>query len=220
MTVLGKHRADSPGAQRGRPYGGVSAEVRSTLRRERLIDAALDLIGVRGYAATTVDDICGRAKLTKRYFYEQFDGREQILGAVYEHVIGRVTSAVETALAAAPANAAAQTRAGLNAFVSTLAENRRMARVQLLEVVGVSADLELRRREVMRAFADLIASRANDLSPSAARTESDTKLTAMFVIGGVSELLTDWISGRLEVTPQQLVDHCVAACLALDGIGS
>ena len=52
----------------GRTYGGQSAEQRSQDRRTRLLDAARDLIADTGVAPLTVDRVCQRANLSKRYF--------------------------------------------------------------------------------------------------------------------------------------------------------
>ncbi|MGH7750546.1 MAG: TetR family transcriptional regulator, partial [Candidatus Dormibacteria bacterium] len=71
-----------------RSYRGVSAEQRHLERRERLLDAGLDLLGTEGWARTTVTAICARARLTERYFYQSFPGREQLLLAVFDRIAG------------------------------------------------------------------------------------------------------------------------------------
>ena len=63
---------NSSGAALPRPYRGVSATDRRDQRRQRLIDAGLQLFGTRGIAAVGIVDVCAEAGLTKRYFYENF----------------------------------------------------------------------------------------------------------------------------------------------------
>ena len=46
--------------------------------KERLLDAALGLMLAKGFSATTVDEICGRAKLTKGSFFHYFESKDQI----------------------------------------------------------------------------------------------------------------------------------------------
>jgi TetR/AcrR family transcriptional repressor of nem operon len=46
--------------------------------RAKLLDAALDVFRARGYTATTVDDICGAAGLTKGSFFHHFAGKEEL----------------------------------------------------------------------------------------------------------------------------------------------
>jgi len=51
--------------------------------RIRLLDAALQVIRSKGYAATTVDDICHQAGVTKGSFFHHFKTKDELaLGAV------------------------------------------------------------------------------------------------------------------------------------------
>ncbi len=52
--------------------------------RRRLVDAAIQLILKQGYAATTVDQICAAAGLTKGSFFHHFDSKEAIGRAAIE----------------------------------------------------------------------------------------------------------------------------------------
>jgi TetR/AcrR family transcriptional repressor of nem operon len=50
----------------------------STATRTKLLDAARDVIRAKGYTATTVDDICGAAGVTKGSFFHHFASKEQL----------------------------------------------------------------------------------------------------------------------------------------------
>ncbi|WP_367870763.1 TetR/AcrR family transcriptional regulator [Luteolibacter sp. Populi] len=52
--------------------------------KERLLAAAKALILAQGFAGTTVDQICGKAKLTKGSFYHFFKSKEELGIAVLE----------------------------------------------------------------------------------------------------------------------------------------
>jgi TetR/AcrR family transcriptional repressor of nem operon len=69
--------------------------------RTRLLDAALDVVRTRGYAATRVDDICDAAGLSKGSFFHHFTSKEELAVAAAEHW-SRVTGAF---FAAAPYHA-------------------------------------------------------------------------------------------------------------------
>jgi TetR/AcrR family transcriptional repressor of nem operon len=51
----------------------------------RLLDAALVVIRAKGYAATTVEDICRKAKVTKGSFFHHFDTKDQLALAAIAH---------------------------------------------------------------------------------------------------------------------------------------
>lgn len=58
---------------------------RPPLARTRLLDAALDVFRARGYAATTVDDLCEAAGVTKGAFFHHFQSKEALAVAAAQH---------------------------------------------------------------------------------------------------------------------------------------
>lgn len=53
--------------------------------RRRLLDAALDVIRAQGLAATSVDDLCSAAGVTKGAFFHHFASKEALAVAAAEH---------------------------------------------------------------------------------------------------------------------------------------
>jgi TetR/AcrR family transcriptional repressor of nem operon len=49
-----------------------------SLTKQKLLDAARGLMLTRGYTATSVDDICAAAGLTKGSFFHYFEGKEDL----------------------------------------------------------------------------------------------------------------------------------------------
>ncbi len=77
-------------ARRGaRPTAGAArsgaAPGRGADSRRRLLDAALRVIRRQGYAATSVDDLCAEAGLTKGGFFHHFAGKEDLAVAAAAH---------------------------------------------------------------------------------------------------------------------------------------
>jgi TetR/AcrR family transcriptional repressor of nem operon len=52
--------------------------------RDRLLQAALDLIWTRSYGSVTVDDICERAGVRKGSFYHFFESKAALVGAALD----------------------------------------------------------------------------------------------------------------------------------------
>ena len=52
--------------------------------KERLLDAAQSLMLAKGFAATTVDEICEAAKLTKGSFFHYFESKDELGKTVLE----------------------------------------------------------------------------------------------------------------------------------------
>ena len=53
--------------------------------RKRLLDASLTVIRQRGYAATTIDDLCATAGVTKGSFFHHFHSKEDFAIAAAAH---------------------------------------------------------------------------------------------------------------------------------------
>jgi TetR/AcrR family transcriptional repressor of nem operon len=59
-----------------------------SLTKQKLLDAAQELILSKGYTATSVDEICETARLTKGSFFHYFSGKEHLGKAVAERFYG------------------------------------------------------------------------------------------------------------------------------------
>lgn len=53
--------------------------------KTKILDAAHCLIRSKGYAATTIDDLCAQAELTKGSFFHHFRGKEELAIAAAQH---------------------------------------------------------------------------------------------------------------------------------------
>jgi len=66
---------------------------RGRASRERIVAAAAELIGQRGIAETSLDDVIERAGASKSQLYHYFDDRESLLRAVVSHNCDAVLAA-------------------------------------------------------------------------------------------------------------------------------
>jgi TetR/AcrR family transcriptional regulator, transcriptional repressor for nem operon len=53
--------------------------------KTKLLDAALQVIRSKGYSATTVDDVCAAAGVTKGSFFHHFKGKEELAIVATQH---------------------------------------------------------------------------------------------------------------------------------------
>jgi AcrR family transcriptional regulator len=190
-------------------YRGVTPAERQAERRLRLLDAGLELFGTVGYASTSVRALSAAASLNSRYFYESFSGREDLLYNVYQRVVGEIFERAAEAVGR-ESTIEGQARAGLLAAWTVVTEDRRKARIISLEVVGVSERLERLRHDTRQALAQFTADNALRLAGDGVRLRLDPVLTARFLMGGVVEVLLEWINGDLDVSPDEVVRHFTA----------
>ncbi|MFA9269284.1 TetR/AcrR family transcriptional regulator [Svornostia abyssi] len=203
-----------------RPYRGRSAEERKTERRERLLDAALEVVAEKGWHSTTVRDVCSRAKLTERYFYEAFGDRQGVLLALFDHVSQEVATILLEAVAASPRDDATQSaRAAISAFVDALADDPRRMRILITEAPD-DTELQARRQGAVLAFAHLVRDQAAEFYGVSGRGKKDAELTSHVLVGGLGQLLLAWHLGDVKVSRERLIEHVTKLFVAVAPVRS
>jgi AcrR family transcriptional regulator len=192
----------------GKPIAARRAE-----RREWFLDAAFDLLGTEGWSATTVRAVIERTGLNPRYFYESFSGLDELIVAVYDRVVDELGEVVVAALDSA-ADPEAQVRAVVRATIEFVDEDRRRGRVLYAEGLGNEA-LNLRRLEAGQAVVAFIEQYAAGRGEVPAAGDPIGRVGAAIVVGGFSQLLIDWLDGRVAVSKDALVDDATRLFLAL-----
>ena len=171
----------------------MAAEQRAEERKARLLAAALELFARQGYGRTTIEALCSEAKVTARHFYQLFDSREAILRALYDNIIADLRAGVLKAMSAPELNLSEQIPLAVSAMVHHYQEDSRHARVGVLEVVGVSPQMEARRREAIHDMAGLIEAYLNNLVSKGELPKRNYHLVSVALVGGINELLAEWL---------------------------
>ncbi len=186
-------------------YGGVSAEDRKLARRARLLDATLEVWGREAGPPVTMTRVCAEAGLTERYFYESFTSLDQAQIAVMERVAEEIAERTVSALGSTAGGPTERVRAAIGAFVQILTDDPRKGRVAIVESASVEA-VRAPRARMLRQFAELAAHEARELYGPQAWSEAEGRLAATMFIGGLAELVTTWIEGTLEATPDDIIE--------------
>ena len=195
-------------------WTGVPADERRVERRRLLLDAALDLVGTGGADAVTVRAVCRAARLNPRYFYESFADRGELLVGLYDDVAAALGSVVAPRLSAAPDDLAAAVRIGIDTVFRFAAEDPRRAKVLYVEA-RTDEVLARRRLDTVDGFIAALSNPGGDGEGGSAGTAPpviDVVAASMFT-GGVEEVLTGWLGGRIALTLDEVVDAAVDLAL-------
>jgi AcrR family transcriptional regulator len=185
-----------------RPYRGVEAADRVAERRRRFLEAGLDILGSDSdLSELTVRGICRRAGVALRYFYESFADKDDFVGQIYDWVIADIAATTQAAVAAAPVKE--QTQAGIANIVRTVAADTRVG--GLLFSSQVSNPVVIRKRA--ESFALMAMLTFQHVGTLGAHDNARTKAASHFVVGGVSQTITAWLAGDVQLEPDELVDQ-------------
>lgn len=206
--------AMSDGARR---YGGLDATERVAERRSRLLDAALELMGERGLAGTTVRGIAETSGLAARYFYESFEGIEALQVAVFDQIAAEAASRALAAIADTVDEPEARTRAVLAEMVDLFLEDPRKGRVALIESI-TSPVLGPRVLAESSRFAGMLAATASHGDPESGAEGLPLALLlrAQFLIGGVAHAIGAVLRGDIPADREELVEVLVDLFLTVN----
>jgi AcrR family transcriptional regulator len=191
----------------GRVWGGLTARERDDRRRAQLLAAGLELFAAKGWTKVTVLDVCRAAKLSQRYFYEQFVSREALFLALVDHIALEVEQIVREE-AATPGRAPDERAAHvLRALADHFAADPRKVRVALVESCATE-EFRIQRARVIASFSALASRMMAGLrrGPGPADPRS-LELSALLISGGVAEALIRTVTGDVAWTRDELVDH-------------
>lgn len=184
--------ANAPATRR---YADKTAEERHDDRRSRLVEAALDAFEEHGYAGVSIEQLCTRASVSTRSFYEHFRSKEALVIALHDDLNARALQAVVATLTSVnPDDLPARARAGARAYFEVMTSDRRWARIALVESVGVSRTAEEHRQAAIGRFAQLIELEGNRLAAAGIVPARDFRLTAAALVGAINGLVNTWTS--------------------------
>jgi len=176
------------------------------------VASAVRLFGTRDYDDVTVADICVGAKVSKRYFYEHFSDRADLLLKVNREQNEWLLRNVAAAVPPKPASLAEVFGPALRTLVYLLRGNPESARV-----IYVNAPrMEDRRRGVLREDAQFVAAVLRE-AVGKPQDQLAYDRTLLALVAGLSEVIIDWISRDMADDPDQLAEHLTGIALALTG---
>jgi AcrR family transcriptional regulator len=171
----------------------VEAEQRRAERRQRLLEAALGLFTTVGYRQTKIVQICAGAGVSTRNFYEEFTGKEQVLLTLHDLINSAALDRVRGALEAlASDDVVTRISRLLDAFVASVTADPRLPRLNYVEAVGVSEELERQHQAWVTRWADFIEAEARHAAAHGVAPDRDYRLTAIGLVGAITGLLREW----------------------------
>lgn len=196
--------------RRGETYAGRSRRERAADRRERLVAAAVRLFAAREYDEVTVAEVCAQAKVSKRYFYECFADRQELLRTVHREQNDWLLAAVTAAAPKSPANLTELLHPMMTTLVRSLLAHPERARVIYLN----APRMELRRRAALHRDAELLGRLVRRATGRPRdRLRHDRLLLA--TVAGVSEIVIDWLTRGMTDPPEPLAEHLTDLAVAI-----
>ena len=180
----------------------LAREVVLASQRGRMLEAMAEAVAEKGYAATTVADVIGRAGVSRRTFYEHFRDKEECFLAAYETGVELLLDTI-AAVDVDALDLVAGARARVRAYLETLAAEPAFARTFLIEVAAAGPAARERREAVHERFAALLREhleRARRQLPELPEPPEEVYLAA---VGATDAVVSRLVArGRLSELPR------------------
>lgn len=189
-----KHRSSEKAGSILRPT--TPPDIGRQNQRQRIIDAIIESCAEKTYAATTITDIVGRARISRTTFYKQFEDKRACFDAAIEYCIQELEGVAGAAHSPGddPADAA---RKAATAVVEALAARPGLAQLLTGDAIAVSPKVIDRYRKATIPALEALWSR----NGGGAESGTDPRLA----FGQVQVLILNQIaSGEAERLPQLL----------------
>lgn len=189
---------------------GVMAEPEFPLseHRSRLLEGMARAVAAKGYGETTIADIVRAASVSRRTFYEHFDTKADCLIALYQAASYNALKVLRGAFD--PAREwPGQVERALGAYLGSMAQNPILMRTLFVEILGLGPAGLAARRRVNRDIADFMLA-VVAANPAADPGRRLSPQMAMAVVGGINELVLDYIERDQVASLEELVEPASA----------
>ncbi|MGV9667938.1 TetR/AcrR family transcriptional regulator [Nocardia niigatensis] len=187
---------------------GLDADERSAQRRRQLLTAAAELFARQSYSGTSIEQICQRAYVGTKGFYDHFDSKEACYTALLEQITTGIQQRVsEVAADTAGADWPTRRNAVIAAFVHAIADDSRLAKVTFGEAGGISPAVEAMRRSNRYWSAEFLKRQWLQADP---QESPRMPALALATIGGMFELVAEWLHHHDDGGAPDSVDTLIA----------
>ena len=184
------------------------------MTREGILEAAARIFSEKGFHATSMQDIADEVHLQKASLYHHFSSKQEILADILDHALDLINQRLEIVLSQ-PLSADEKLRQAMTSYFQTIAENKNLSAVLLLEMRSLDPELKARmasrREKFERLWRDLII----EGRQQGAFTNVDPSLTGRAILGVMNWSVT-WYRSDGQRSAKDIAD--LFADLLLKGL--
>jgi AcrR family transcriptional regulator len=153
MASKDKTRSMAPRLRPG-PNGLPRGQV-TEIQRTRMLTAAMEAVEEVGYARLTVAQVIGRARVSRKTFYDLFEDREDCFLAAFNQAIDQICALVGEAYEQ-ESNWRDGIRAGLFSLLRFMDEEPGLARLCVVEALGAGPRVLQRRAQILAQLRQVV----------------------------------------------------------------
>jgi AcrR family transcriptional regulator len=166
---------------------------RKDLKKKHIIDTATKVFSTKGYHGTTVKDVVEEADISVGTFYFYFKNKEDLFETLYDEL----SEAFYVALTNSLENINCELDIGFSKaiafFLNVIDINRPLAKILLIEAVGLNPRFEQKRAEVTQKYVNYTTEHFKQVKLSGKVNIPDVKIFSLAFIGTLYNLIMSWL---------------------------
>ncbi|MCW2786001.1 MAG: transcriptional regulator [Marmoricola sp.] len=191
-------------AQKGWPRMETRTDRRKQRVREQILNAAFDLFLAQGVDATKIEDICDRADVANRTFFNHFATRQDMMRALGEY---RLLNLHDVAIELPGDSALAHLRQLLNAVAARLDETSEAYRELIGSMLATSGYAVERGTGLHDTFQEIVK---QGVASGEFSTAHDPSILADIVASGFTAAIVNWTMNPAYSLPTGMAATCEA----------
>ncbi len=176
---------------------------RKDANRKHIFETAAVVFARQGYHGTTVKNIVDEAGTSVGSFYFYFKNKEDLLEALYDEITGMILSVTEVNTRCDAVGAMKTVCRGVASTLSIFQQRRDLARIMMIEVVGLNPRFEQKRAESINKLLLRIGQNLEAFQENGLIAIPDVKTAAMAFEGTIYHTVISWL---YEENPGNLQD--------------
>ncbi len=198
-AIPGSRPATAPERLLPRGRHDLPREVVAHTQCDRLIDAMAQTVAVKGYAGTSLNDVCVAAGVSTKAFYEHFTDKQACFLAAFDRGVELLSESVMSAYQR-PGTWTERIHRCLGTLLDILAAEPAFAALAVVEVMAAGPRAVRRRSALLDGFTALFAD-----APRGSPAQPAPPVVVRAVVAGIYGIIFDHVvDGRVGELPQRL----------------
>lgn len=174
----------------------------TTDSRERILDAAIEVIAQRGYSGAGIQEIVERSGTSKGSFYFHFPSKEEMVASLVERMSDKLIGKIQDSARDQP-TPLHRLAVSMDELMALFSRQHNIARVLLLNIIGHGKATDRKFLPMRERFSGLIKQELDAAIEAGQIGPTDTELVSQMWVGALYEVILRWLlTGR----PAQLTE--------------
>ncbi|NQU30052.1 MAG: TetR/AcrR family transcriptional regulator [Anaerolineae bacterium] len=185
------------------------------MTKDQILDAAAQIFRIKGYHATSMQDIAGAVNLQKGSLYHHVSSKQEILLELLDHALELLTAEILLVAENEELSPSEKLRQMMRSYLKALTDNIDLASVLLMEHRSLDAELHARHVPNRDRFEALWRYVVDEGMQSGDFSIPETALIVRNLLGAMNWIIT-WYKPKGELSIEEISDQ--TATLFLNGL--